>query len=231
MARRLPVRVALVLLLSATAAHAHVPFLEREDFAHSSPFTPELPHQSIAVYAWLESAEDVDYYTFELRERTPFLAEVLVPVHALYRAFRPGFALIGRGLPPPPPTLPVKPHEGYGALVFLDDAATARTSFHEPFGGKSYYRGPRLERVLEPGRYTLVYWDPQRGMGDYVAVIGKKEIWRGKDILRALRVTPRIRRGEELHLEQVRQARERKATERADEAGDATKPASEPDGG
>ena len=201
-----------VVLLSATAAHAHVPFLEKEDFGHENPFSPELPHQSIAVYAWLEAADDVDYYTFEIRQRTPFLAEVLVPVHARYERFRPGFALLGEGFPAPPASLPVTPHEGYaGALVFLDDATKPRESFYEPFGGKSYYRGPRLERVLEPGRYTLVYWDPLHQRGDYVAVIGKKEIWRAKDILRALRVTPLIRQGKELHLEETTPEGERRA--------------------
>jgi len=123
---RICLRVFLVVLLSATAAYAHVPFLELEDFGHENPFTPELPHQSLAVYAWLESAEDVDYYTFEIRQKTPFLAEILVPVHDQYLKFRPGFALIGKGFPEASASLPVTPHEGYGALVFLDDETKPR---------------------------------------------------------------------------------------------------------
>lgn len=197
------VQALVVLLVFAVSAYAHVPFLELEDYGHGNPFTPELPHQSIAVYAWLAAADDVDYYTFELRGKTPFLAEVLVPACAQYADFRPAFALIGKGLPEATDVLPVKPHPGYGALVFLDDAQKPRETFYEPFGGKSYYRGPRLERELEPGTYAVVYWDPLRRKGDYVAVLGKKEIWRPKDILRALRVTPLIRKGEELHLEET----------------------------
>ena len=196
--------VALLVPLLAGVAHAHVPFLERGDFKHDRPFRPELPQQSIAVYAWLESATDVDYYAFELTRKTPFFAEVLVPVFDQYATFRPAFALIGKGLPAAPEVLPVTPAEGYGALVFLDDASKERTWFHEPFGGKSYYRGPRIERTLEPGRYTLVYWDPRGGKGDYVAVIGRKEIWRPQDIARALRITPLIRKGKELHLEETK---------------------------
>lgn len=203
----------LVLCLSTATALAHVPFLEREDFGHASPFTPELPQQSIAVYAWLESGKDVDYYTFELGKETPFLAEVLVPVHEQYASFRPAFALIGKGFPKAPASLPVTPHPGYGALVHLDDETKERETFYERFGGKSYYRGPKLERVLAAGRYTVVYWDPRGRKGDYVAVLGKKEIWRAKDIVRALRVTPRIRRGEELHLAETKEqpAEERRA--------------------
>lgn len=188
------------LLLLATAASAHVPFLERTDFDLKAPFCPERPDQSIAVYAWLESADDVDVYAFKVERETPFLAEVLVPFHPQYKDFRPGFALIGKGLPKAPACLPVVPRPGYGALVFLDDVRHKRETFYEPFGNKSYYRGPRVERTLQPGVYTVVYWDPRHKKGDYVAVLGKKEIWRGKDMLRALRVTPLIRRGRELHL-------------------------------
>jgi hypothetical protein len=185
-----------------------VPFLERTDFACDEPFRPELPAQSIAVYAWLDAADDVDFYTFEVKQETPFLAEVLVPVHTQYEHFRPAFALIGKGFPKAPTCLPVRPLEGYGALVFLDDASQPRRSFYEPFGGKSYYRGPRVERTLQPGTYTVVYWDPRHKKGDYVAVLGKKEIWRGKDIRRAMRVTPKIRRGQELHLAETKDTEE-----------------------
>ena len=61
-----------------------------------------------------------------------------------------------------------------------------------------------IRRVPEPGRYAVVSWDPGRQTGDYVAVLGKKEIWRPKDIGRSLRVTPMIRRGRELHLKQTK---------------------------
>ena len=101
MLKRRPICSLLVVLLSATLAHAHVPFLEKEDFGHETPFTPELPQQSIAVYAWLESAEDVDYYTFEIEQDTPFLAEVLVPVHPLHRAIPAGLRADREGLPRP----------------------------------------------------------------------------------------------------------------------------------
>jgi hypothetical protein len=196
--------VLLVVLLSATAVQAHVPYLEKKDFAYWTPFRPEMPHQSIAVYAWLESKDDIDYYSFKLERKTPFLAEVLVPVFPQYADFRPSFALIGKGLPGAPASLPVVPTKGYGALVLSDDATKPRKTFYEPFGGKSYYQGPRLERTLEPGQYALVYWDPLHRKGDYVAVIGRKEIWRAKDILRALRVTPLIRMGKELHLRETK---------------------------
>ncbi len=202
--RALLVLVTLVLLTST--ADAHVPFFELKDFDLQTPFRPELPEQSIAVYAWLDGPRDVDVYVVTLTRETPFLAEVLVPVHPRYETFRPAFAVIGKGLPDAPRCLPVRPFEGYGALVFLEDVRTERETFYEPFGGKSYYQGPRFERTLPPGTYAVVYWDPRHRRGDYVAVLGKKEIWRGKDMVRALRVTPQIRRGRELHLNVIERA-------------------------
>ncbi len=50
-----------------------------------------------------------------------------------------------------------------------------------------------------PGTYYAVYRDPLQLGGDYVAVLGDKEIWKLPDILRALVNTPIIRKNGELH--------------------------------
>jgi monofunctional biosynthetic peptidoglycan transglycosylase len=89
-------------------------------------------------------------------------------------------------------------------LLLQDDGKKPRKKFYEPFGNKSYYQGPEVSTRLQVGEYTLVYWDPQGRKGDYVAIVGKREIWKGNDILRASIVTPIIRRGEELHLQQTK---------------------------
>lgn len=198
---RSTLRVVAVLLgvAAAGAAWAHVPYLETKDFTPEAPFRPWSPRQSTAVYSWLESKGDVDWYAFTVPQEMPFLAEVLVPGLDAYAEFRPSFALLGPGLPAPTEALPVTLSPGSGALVLHDDGTKPRRSFFEPFGGKSYFKGPRLECTLGPGTYTLVCWDRSGRTGDYVAVIGKQEIWRLKDIWRALRVTPIIRRGGELH--------------------------------
>ena len=91
-----------------------------------------------------------------------------------------------------------------GVQLLQDDGKRPRKQFYEPFGNKSYYQGPEVSTFLQPGEYTLVYWDPEGCKGDYVAVVGKREIWSANDILRASIVTPMIRRGEELHLQQTR---------------------------
>jgi hypothetical protein len=71
----------------------------------------------------------------------------------------------------------------------------------EFFGGKSYYRGPHFDKSLNiPGTYYVYFWDPDQKGGDYVAVLGRKEGWRFRDIIQAFRNTTLIRMNKELHI-------------------------------
>lgn len=188
------------LMFPNALADAHVPYLEDRDFTTSSPFVCPSAEQSIAVYSWLESSSDVDYYRVKVTTGTLFYAGVIVPVFDQYAAFRPCFALIGPGLPHTTESLPTKLPSGWGAVIIRESEGKPRKQFYEPFGGKSYYQGPEMTMRLQAGEYTLIYWDPNKRMGDYVAIIGKREIWGARDTVRGLRVTPVIRRGGELHL-------------------------------
>ena len=49
----------------------------------------------------------------------------------------------------------------------------------------------------------MYYWDPYGYGGDYVAILGKKEMFGFTDILRALIYTPLIRLNLELHLKNI----------------------------
>jgi hypothetical protein len=204
---RLPqVLTACLLSTAAGSALAHVPYLERTDYSEIAPFEVRGSiEQSIAVYSWVEKrdggpATDVDAYRFTIGEPTPVYVEAIVPVCPGYEDFRPSFALVGPGLPTAPAGLPFTVPNGYGAVVMDDPGTEPRESYFEPFGGKSYYQGPVLSQTLTTaGEYTVYYWDPDQGGGDYVAVLGDQEIWRLRDIIRALIVTPLIRRDRELH--------------------------------
>jgi hypothetical protein len=185
---------------------AHVPYFEYQDISDASPFLVNSIEQSIAVYAWLKTdgenpSTDVDVYRFEINEPSRIYAEILVPVCPAYWDFVPWFLLAGPGLPPPEMELPFEISEGVGAIVMANVApGSERSTFYEPFGAKSYYSGPVLDRTIEiPGVYSLYYWDPYQKGGDYVAVIGWKEIWMPSDIARGLINTPRIRHDKELH--------------------------------
>jgi hypothetical protein len=76
-----------------------------------------------------------------------------------------------------------------------------RETFYEFYGGKSYYKGPFYEEyIATPGTYYVFFWDPHHKGGDYVAVLGKEEIWRFRDVIQAFRNTPLIRLNRELHI-------------------------------
>ena len=210
--RRKSVKVLLVmgiLVLIGRPALAHVPYFERKDFSDEKPF--EVPYkieQSLAVYAWLETdglnpSTDIDVYRFEVNESVRVYLEVLVPVCEPYADFFPSFALVGPGLPDPDEALPFSLPPSYGAVVMMDELpGSERDTFYEPFGGKSYYQGPVFDaQVGTPGTYYVYFWDPYEKGGDYVAVFGRREIWRPQDIIRALIYTPLIRRDKELHVE------------------------------
>jgi len=163
--------------------------------------------QSIAVYSWIEfdgdgPATDVDVYRFKIDAPAEVYIESLVPVCAGYESFLPSFALVGPGLPASQEYVPFSIPAGYGAIVVANlKPGEHRETFFEPFGGKSYYEGPVFrETVRTPGTYYVVFWDPYEVGGDYVAVLGNKEIWRIRDIIRALIYTPKIRKNVELHV-------------------------------
>jgi hypothetical protein len=190
-------------------AFAHVPYFEHFDFSEKRPFiVRDSIEQSIAVYSWIKfndnaPATDVDVYEFNINEPVQVYIESLVPVCAGYEEFLPWFALVGPGLPEPLEDLPFDIPDDYGAIVVPNlEPGEPRGTFFEPFGGKRYYEGPVFqEEVTTPGTYYAVFWDPYELGGDYVAVLGNEEIWRPRDIIRALIYTPKIRQDLELHIE------------------------------
>ena len=81
-----------------TAAAAHVPYLEQNDFTAEQPFRCPSARQSIAVYAWLDKTNDVDFFSVTAYGDVSFFSELLVPVFEPYSEFRPSLALIGPGI-------------------------------------------------------------------------------------------------------------------------------------
>ena len=200
--------VFVVLILVSTPVLAHVPYLELQDFSEERPFKVRKSiEQSLAVYSWLEreqnlSSDDIDVYQFTVRKTVRVYIQALVPVCAEYADFAPWFALVGPELPPPEEDIPFDLPSGYGAFVINNtEPGENRTSFYEPFGGKSYYEGPVFDQnISKKGTYYIYFWDPYEIGGDYVAVLGRREIFGLFDIFRALIFTPLIRRNMELHV-------------------------------
>lgn len=201
--------LALLLLLAglasgASPAEAHVPYIERVDISAARPFTIQDVAQSKAFYAWLQTADDVDYLEFEVTDPVRVYTQAIVPVCPGYEQFLPWLAVIGPGLPPPTEALPAgyTLPPGYGAIVVPNVApGQPRDTFYEPFGGKFYYDAPLFDQVVStPGQWAIIYYDLTGGVGDYVGVVGIEERFRGADILRSLINTPIIRNDGELHV-------------------------------
>ena len=200
----------IIFSLISTTAIAHVPYLEFVDYSNEKPFVVrKLVEQSKAMYAWLENdkinpCEDIDIYKFKIKRRPiQVYIELIVPVYEdYYEDFVPWFALVGPDLPEPGVDLPFDIPDGYGAIVKENvEPGEERETFYEPFGGKSYYKGPIFEKMISvAGNYYVYVWDPYESGGDYVMVFGKKEIFLFTDILRALIFTPMIRKNLELHI-------------------------------
>lgn len=189
--------------------YAHVPYFERTDFTINKPFVvKKIVSQSKAVYAWLahndtNPCNDIDVYQFEIKRTMKMYVELIVPVVGdYYKNFVPWFALVGPGLPDPGMDLPFQLPNGYGAIVKENvKPGDPRETFYEPFGNKSYYKGPVFfEKLNTTGKYFVYCWDPYKSGGDYTIVLGYLEIWGPLDIIRALIYTPMIRKGLELHI-------------------------------
>lgn len=191
------------LIGAANNTSAHVPYLEREDYSPEQPQYLGDVEQSKALYSWLESDEDVDYFWFAISGPTGFFAEVIVPVCLEYETFLPSYALIGHGLPEPSETLPISLPPGYGAIVVPNlKPGEPRDTFFEPFGGKSYFEGIVHEEIIDTmGLWAIIVWDPRGEWGDYVLSVGLEERFEPRDIVRALLITPLIRKDRELHVE------------------------------
>ena len=188
---------------------AHVPYFEHKDFTVNKPFVVrKIVSQSKAVYSWLEHnatnpCEDIDVYQFKIRRPMKMYVELIVPVIGdYYKNFVPWFAVVGPGLPNPSQELPFNIPNGYGAIVKENvKPGDPRETFYEPFGNKSYYKGPIFNEKLNlTGTYFVYCWDPYKSGGDYTIVIGNLEIWGPLDIIRAIIYPPMIRKGLELHI-------------------------------
>ena len=200
----------LILFSFISITSAHVPYIERNDYSEENPFNVwKMIEKSKAFYAWLENdaeqiSDDIDVFMFEVKMRPiNIYVELIVPVVGEYYVnFVPWYALIGPGLPQINSELPFNIPNGYGGIIMENvEPGSEREIFYEPFGGKSYYKGPILdENISKPGTYYLYCWDPYESGGDYVLVIGKGEFFGPIDIIRGIINTIIIRRDGELHI-------------------------------
>ena len=201
--RELLASAALGLALPWQGLMAHVPYFEDKDLSADAPFLIENIEQSKAIYAHLDSEQDIDVLLLVVREPVRIYAKTIIPYCREYRDFRPSFALTGPALPEAGDDFPSAPEPQHGGLLRRDLAVGAtRPSMYEFFSDQFYFEGPILDiNVTEPGNYRLWFWDETGAVGDYVAIVGKREEFSVEDIRRSFWNTPEIRRRGYLHVD------------------------------
>ena len=173
-------RIALTLALTLTGiavvpALAHRPYFEEQDIESDAPWSVDDPTISTALYATLESADDVDYYTFDGKRGQEILLELTIPQIEGQDEFAPSMALMGPGLSAGDlPGRVIQPEET-GSLLIPPPPGAAPT-FFEPFSRTSYWERQE-QRITLPsdGRYVVAVWHPDGQVGRYTFVIGDKE--------------------------------------------------------
>lgn len=173
--RRVILLTLVLLALSVMPALAHQPFFEEKDITADAPWRVKDPTVSTALYATLESPEDVDYYAFEGRKGQNILLEITIPQIAGQELFAPEMALLGPGVGAAATPARVIVPAGDGARLIPALTGSTRT-FNEPFSRTSYWER-QSQRVTLPadGRYIVAVWHGAGQVGRYVFVIGDKE--------------------------------------------------------
>jgi hypothetical protein len=82
---------------------------------------------------------------------------------------------------------------GPDTLAALDGPARKWTKFYEPFGGDSYLMGPEQRLRVGPGTYIATVSRPGNE-GRYVLAVGEREEFTFKEVVRIVRLMPRLKR-------------------------------------
>lgn len=164
----------LVTLAIAPPASAHQPFFEETDLTYDAPYLIRDPNVSVAYYATLDSAHDVDYYVLDGTAGQQIFLEMTIPQIAGQENFAPTLAMIGPGFPKTELPHAVQTPTDAGAQI-LTPPATGR-AFFELFSGTSYWdRQKEFVTLPASGRYLIAVWHPEGVVGRYVFVSGTRE--------------------------------------------------------
>jgi hypothetical protein len=171
----IPPVIIIALLIWLAPASAHQPFFEDKDFTDDNPGHIEDPTISTAMYATLETPNDVDYYIFNGSIGQSILLSITIPQITGQENFTPTMALMGPGLPTADLPRQVTRPQDSGILILPSPANT--TAFFEPFSRTSYWtRQEQYVTLPANGSYSVAVWDDSGQVGRYVFVIGDREI-------------------------------------------------------
>jgi len=171
--------VMILAIVAVVPALAHQPFFEEEDIKASQPWEIEDPTISTAVYATLESAQDVDYFAFDGLKGQSILLSLVIPKIDGQENFTPSLALMGPGLDTGSIDQKVSVPAPAGLLVLPPPEGAAKL-FFEPFSRTSYWeRQKQIVELPADGHYVVAVWNDPGQTGRYTFVIGDREVLGG----------------------------------------------------
>ncbi|MFW5873563.1 MAG: hypothetical protein ACOCVD_02670, partial [Bacillota bacterium] len=169
---------------------AHIPLDTSSPASKEEPIFVEDHQISWAAYNQLSEPEDVDYYSFNVKQGEEIYFSMVIPVIERYKSFKPDVALIGSGLE--------SDYAGYDNsyinsrlklesdenVIIVRDYQDNPDMFFEPFTRTSYWERQEFSiSAPETGTYYLAVFS-EEDQGKYTLAIGKKEVWGLKDIIR-----------------------------------------------
>lgn len=201
-------RISLVLLAAgatvSAAALAHVPFLEQDDYTAEAPFVVLDVPNSKSLHASIDTPDDVDVFRIAIDEPMRIYTTTNIPFCAQYETYAVTYALTGPGLPQPEVDLPIELPDGHGAVVVRNvvNSVDERPVFFEPYGGRLMWEGPDYAiDDAPPGEYQMIVWNEDGELGNYIAVVGEAEIFGPEEIAQVRRVSPLLKRGQNLRVD------------------------------
>ena len=160
-------------------ASAHQPWFEDKDIKAEAPWRIKDADVSTVVYATLDSASDVDYFSFAGKAGQRVYLAITIPQIKGQDEFAPTMALLGPGLATANLPARVQRSAGSGVLIIPPSPGPAST-FFEPFSRTSYWeRQERRVTLPKDGQYVVAVWHPDGVAGRYGFVIGEKERFGG----------------------------------------------------
>lgn len=187
--RRKGAFLTLVILVFATAtlasvASAHTPIFLQSTTTGVKEHAPiSDPEHSWAVYGRLPAGAAADAIPIQAKKGQRLYLQLLVPDKPDLASFKPQVVLLGPRLRGEvPPSSPVRPPSGEGALVVPNPPKPSR--IYEGFTQMHLLEYGTVDSTFpDSGRYLLVAYDPAQEGGPYTVAIGKRESFGLLDVL------------------------------------------------
>lgn len=160
-------------VLVAPLAHGHQPSAAGETTVDVS--APKFSWVFVGEFA---KGDEVFQFNLDFDEGFAFPVEILVPHKSEWKEFRPRFAVVGPGLPPPSDEvralLPRDVPEGMG--VFLEkNERKERIALFEGVLRRVYWTSEAVAVAVDPGTTQIWAWSPDKSSGPFSLGLGVEE--------------------------------------------------------